>query len=426
MNRKKILWISHLIPYPPKGGVMMRSYHLLRELARHHDVSLFAINQKRLFASFFPDRDAGLAEVAADIGAFAKIVDVVDEPAGSSAAARAWLALRSLVGLPYTVRCLWSREIDRRLRQCIAAESFDVLHFDTIGLAAYWHADYRIPAVLDHHNVESHMMLRRAQVEKSPAKKVYFYQEGKRLEAYERKMLPNFKHHFVCSSDDANRLATLDSSLNISVVPNGIALEESLPPRAPDPEQPKLLFIGGLSWYPNHDAVMFLLDEIWPKIIAKAPNARLDIIGRAPSANLQRLAAASRGVHLHGFVDDIRPFYEQASLYICPIRDGGGTKLKVLDALAHRVPLVAHEIACEGIEAVHGVHVLKATGVEELAAQVEAVLKAPVDAQAMADAGYALVEARYEYQAIGRQLAGIFSTLQAREGDVACGAPSAG
>jgi glycosyltransferase involved in cell wall biosynthesis len=409
-RRKKILWISHLLPYPPKGGVMMRSFHLIRELARYHDVDLFIINQRRLFRSFFDDPAEGLREAHEVFGAFANIVDIVDEPGGESRLARIRLILRSMIGLPYTVRWLYSRKIDARIRRCVDIGEYDVLHFDTIGLAAYWHEDFSAPAVLDHHNVESHMMLRRAEVEPNVLKKLYFYQEGMRLRRYERRMLGKFDHHLMCSADDKERLLELDPRLKVSVIPNGIAMDEEYPPRSPDPASPRVLFVGGLTWYPNHDAVVFMLEEIWPRIVEAIPHARLDIVGRSPSTRIQRLAANSVNVALHGFVDDIRPFYQAATLYLCPIRDGGGTKLKVLDALAHRVPLVAHSIACEGIALEQGVNVLmaeEAGRIAELA--IDLIQSDPACSQKLGDAGWEVVRKQYEYRGIGAKLGQLFT-----------------
>lgn len=410
-RRKKILWISHLLPYPPKGGVMMRSFHLIRELARYHDVDLFIINQRRLFRNFFDDPVDGLRKAREVFGEFANIVDIVDEPGGESKVARAWLILRSMIGLPYTVRWLYSKEIDTRIRRCVDNGQYDVLHFDTIGLAAYWHEDYSAPAVLDHHNVESHMMLRRAEVEPNILKRIYFYQEGVRLRRYERKMLGRFKTHFVCSEDDRTRLLELVKELNVMVIPNGIALPDDKPPRSPDKEQPRVLFVGGLTWYPNHDAVVFMLREIWPRIVAAVPNARLDIIGRGPSDTIKKMVAESSNVILHGFVDDIGQFYEKATLYLCPIRDGGGTKLKVLDALAHRVPLVAHSIACEGIQLKSAMYDLIVDSAEGMADAAIRVLRGELPSNELGDMGWTLIREQYDFEKIGAGFARAFSDL---------------
>lgn len=409
--RKKILWLSHLVPYPPKGGVLMRSYNLLRELSRYHDVSLVAINQRSLFSSFFPDQEAGLDLVKKELGSFLTVIDILEEPTSPGRYSRLRLALRSLFGLPYSVRWLYSQRIAQRIDEVIAEGRFDMIHADTISLVPYVYGAAHVPLVLDHHNVESHMMLRRAMAESNPLKKLYFAQEGVRLRLYERGVLDRFVHHFVCSEPDKARLLELDGALSVSIIPNGIAMPLAPPLRRPDRGSPKFLFIGGLTWYPNVDAVIFLLRDIWPMLSARLPGATLDIIGRGPSDAIRRLADRLPDVTLHGYVDDIETFYQQATAYICPIRDGGGTKLKVLDALAARVPLVAHAIAAEGIDIEHRKHALLGSSAEELVQLSVEAAERPESMQAMADAGYQLMRSRYDFSSIGRSFANIFSDL---------------
>lgn len=403
--KKRILWISHLVPYPPKGGVLMRSYYLLRELAKHYEVDLFAINQQSLFRSFYSAKEQGLITVSDALGTFCSSVEIVDEPYASGQRSRYLLALRSLFSRwPYSIGWLYSTEIANRLDEKVQAGNYHAIHYDTITLAAYWRVENALPTILDHHNVESHMMLRRAKKEGNIFRKIYYYQEGWRLQRYETKMLRHFQLHIACSADDKARLEEIDKSISVEVVPNGVAVPEHIPKRQVGSE-PRVLFIGGMTWYPNLDAMMYALKEIWPLVVHEIPAARLDVIGRSPSSDLTRIAAASHNVELHGFVDDIRPFYEKASVYLCPIRDGGGTKLKVLDALVHKVPLVAHPVACEGIELVNGMHARIADEAVGLARQVVDLLRDPEAGRPLAEAGYQLISDKYDVAKIGDHFA---------------------
>ena len=231
------------------------------------------------------------------------------------------------------------------------------------------------------------MMLRRTKHENNPFKKLYFYQEGKRLEQYERKKLSAFDHHIVCSKDDELRLLTLDKNLNTTVIPNGISMPSELPPR--NPVNPaRILFIGGLNWYPNRDAIQYFLDNVWPRIIGQNQEIVFDIIGKYPSNKIRRYAESDSRIIVHGFVDDISAFYERASIYICPIRDGGGTKLKILDALAHRLPLVTDRIACEGLDILDGVHALLSQGPQDMSEKILFLLRNPQMAQTLGENGY--------------------------------------
>jgi glycosyltransferase involved in cell wall biosynthesis len=167
-----------------------------------------------------------------------------------------------------------------------------------------------------------------------------------------------------------------------------------------------MVSIARLSW---KNGISFLLSKVWPIINERNANLTLDIIGKNPSSAIKELAGQFNNVKLHGFVDDIAPYYEKAWLYVCPIRDGGGTKLKVLDALAHGVPLVAHPVAMEGIDAISGVHYFQASTAQDF---VNLILdlnsKSPDVLHEVGLNGKELIFSKYDYSRIGTKLAKIY------------------
>lgn len=411
-RRLKILWISHLVPYPPKGGVLMRSYHLVNELARYHDVDVFALNQKRLLGAYFPDLATGLAAARQHLGTFLRRFEIGDIPSESQRWGRYLRALTSLVrSTPYSINWLESVAARRQIDKWLADGDYDAVHFDTISLAVYRHRGIHCPTVMDHHNIESHMMFRRASQEPHPLKRWYYGQEARRLLAFEKKNLRRFNAHIVCSEDDKQRLLEIDPSLHVTVVPNGIALQPNPKPRQPV-QPPRLLFIGGLDWYPNQDAIHFFIDSLWENIKAAIPGVEMHIVGKNPSERIKQTAARDPQFKVHGYVDDISDFYAQALAYVCPIRDGGGTKLKVLDALAHRLPIVAHPLACEGIEVVEGDEVLLAETGAQFAAQILR-LTDPALNRAMGEKGGDLIYRKYNFHAIGVAFSNLLRNLVA-------------
>jgi len=392
-----ILWLSLLLPYPPKGGVSQRSYHLLREVATRHDVHLLAFNQPSLL-----DSDDKVRTAVRALGEFCAEVTALELPYRS----RWWPALRSALSLqPYNVVWCASARMAEAARAACAARHYDAVHFDTIGLAQY------LPQVtgrcfLNHHNVESQMMLRRAAQESGLAKKAYFWLEGWKLKRYEEQMCGRFSLNFAVSRLDAERLKTVAPAAAVEVIPNGVDLDYFRPAATPSGDPRSLIFVGGLTWYPNVDAMHFFLAEVWPRLRARDPRLRLTIVGKNPPERLRRLGAEAGGVTFTGFVDDIRPYVDAAGIYVCPIRDGGGTKLKMLDALAMAKPIVAHPVACEGLDVAAGRHVLQATSPEEFVEQIlRLVGDAPLRARLAAE-GRRLVEARYDFKQIGAKLAG--------------------
>jgi len=392
----------------------MRSYNLIRELCRHHEVDLFAFNQPKLLGAYFKSVEEGLAAAREHLSRFLGDLHIEEMPVEQKRYGRPLLALRSLFSAhPYTINWLKSPQATEKLKELAASQPYDVIHYDTISLAPYHDCRDARPTVMDHHNVESHMMIRRAGNEKNPLKKLYFLQEGLRLKNYEQRTLKMFDTHITCSDDDRARLLKIDASLNVHTVPNGISL--SAPPVRNPIKPARLLFIGGLDWYPNRDAVAFLLNEIWPLVIARTSSVELHIVGKNPPPTLKAAAAKLPKTFLHGFVDDIESIYNEATLYVCPIRDGGGTKLKILDAMAHAIPVLAHPIACEGIGVTADTNVIFAESATSFADRILELVTADAELTRIGKGGYDLVREKYDFEQIGNELAKLFSNTAKRQ-----------
>ena len=194
-------------------------------------------------------------------------------------------------------------------------------------------------------------------------------------------------------------------------IPNGVDVEYFQPLPRGDAARRSLIFVGSLNWYPNIAAVRFLLSQIWPSLKAAVPDLHLDIVGSAPPPSLRELAAAAADVTLHGYVSDVRPLMSAATLYVCPIRDGGGTKLKLLDAFAMRKCVVAHPIACEGIEAIPGQHVVVAESAESFVECIRQLLQQPQAREEIGRAARQLVVERYAFGEIAQRLSDLFVSL---------------
>ncbi len=405
----KILWLSHLIPYPPKTGVLQRSHHLLRETAReNNEVTLLAFVQTNLMASRFPTVSAGLQEAMLVLTGFCRSVEFFPIPCEEYWQGKNLLALGSLfTRSPYAVNWLHSARFWSRLKQVLQAERFDVVHFDTLSLAPYLRLLSDSPTVLDHHNIESHMMLRRSELEQNLFKKAYFLQEGRKLVRYERQICPEFDLHITCSELDSSRLRDISPDSWIEEVPNGVDVGYFSPTGA-DPAPNSLVFAGGLNWYPNQSAMRFFAAEVWPRLKQRIPDVKMDVIGESPPEALKKLAARDLNFRVHGFVDDVRPYIDRAAVYVCPNSDGGGTKLKVLDAFAMGKATVAHPVACEGIAVTPGSNVLLASTPEEYVNQIVLLLGNPVQRRSMGVSARQLIIDRYSYQSIGAKLRELF------------------
>jgi polysaccharide biosynthesis protein PslH len=401
----KVLWFSHLVPYPEAGlGVLQRSYHLVRELSRAHEVYLLAFVQRKIIGDLLGEVDAGLERAHQHLSEYCARVQFLSIPSDSSRLRRTWLAARSLAGgHPYTIRWLQSESARRVAADWNASIDFDVVHFDTLSLAPYRKIFARAPKSLDHHNIESDMMLRRAQIEQHPLKRLYFWQEGLRLQRYERRVCPHFDLNITCSSLDTQRLKRVAPGVAVTEVPNGVDTEY-FHPKGDSGHSRGLVFAGNMSWYPNAAAMLFFADRIWPALKAKLPGVTMDVIGGNPPPRLSALAARDDNFRVHGFVPDVRPYIAQAAVYVCPIMDGGGTKLKILDALAMGKAIVAHPIACEGIQVQDRRDVIFAREPDEFAGSIATLLESPELRKQLSLNARALAESSYSYSFIGRQL----------------------
>ncbi|HFD31224.1 MAG TPA: glycosyltransferase [Gammaproteobacteria bacterium] len=404
-----VLWLTHLIPFPPKGGVLQRSYNLLYQVSKRNDVHVIGFYQKSLHPTEASRLDAinALSEfctvhsfyaINSDISSKAKYISAIKSLLSSSAYSLDWLR---------------NRMLPIELNEIISKNDIDTVHFDTISLAIFlpYIADKSIKLVLNHHNIESNMMQRRAEQEKNLAKKVYYYLEGKRIEEYEKKVCHLFDLNITCSELDSRRLLAINKGIQkISSIPNGVDIEY-FKPKGLDTEACSLIFAGGLSWYPNIDAIKFFLYKVWPTLSTISKDVTFTIVGRNPPAWLKDIANKDKRITVTGFVDDVRPYIEKASLYVCPIKDGGGTKLKILDALAMHKTIIADKISCEGIDVTEGRDIVFAQSPQEYIDQILYYLTSPDERRKIGYNARELIEKKYNYTKIGMKYNDLLGNL---------------
>lgn len=399
MSRLRTLWLGHVLPHPPQGGSLQRSHHLLRAAAGAFDVDLVTFRQK----AFHPDAASVEASRRA-LEPYCRVCAVIDLPADRSALARTALLATSIVTpWPYTVRWNASRAMRRTLSDLASRERYDLVYFDTIGLLPYRDLFPHAAWLLNHQNVESHMLKRRAQRARRGVA-AFLRWEASRLAAFERRHGAAAHLHVVVSELDAVRLREVIPDAEVAVVDNPVDVDYFEPDPAIPPEKGSVIFVGRIDSYANAEAVRWMRDEIWPRLRRGDRARSLAIVGRSPPADVRAWAQADPSVTVTGFVDDVRPWMRRAAVYLCPIRDGGGTRLKILDAMAMGLAIVSHPMAIEGLELEPGRHVLVAEDVEGLSRAVERVLSEPAVARALGRAARERVVERYATKAIGARL----------------------
>lgn len=417
----RVLWVGHFPPFPPKGGASQRSFNMLKEVARFSQVDFVALAPKSRVLSYYSIYEDGLRDIERNLARYCHEVELVEYGLKSRKFNKIVQAAKSLFTLsPYDEISLRSSEFAQRVDALLATNHYDIIYLDTLGLCQYLPSGVREKVILNHHNIESDMLSRRSQLAGGALLKRYFASQATKTVRLERRVTKQVSVNLVCSSLDKQRLAQI-SSCKVEVVPNGVDTHyfNRKEPYAPDKVKGSI-FAGGLDWYPNAAAVEFIVQEIVPVLGGSSQGYPITICGKGSNKSLERAASNSPNVVAAGFVPDIRTYLESAALYLCPINDGGGTKLKVLDALAMGVPLIASSTACEGIEVQEGVHVVYAETPRDYQEAIDQLMSSPRKRVEMSEHGRMLIEKQYSYGVIGKRIEAIFHSLA----DVGAGAQS--
>jgi glycosyltransferase involved in cell wall biosynthesis len=379
--------------------MLQRSHNLLREAAARHDIDLLALNQQAIL----PD-PAAVNEARQALGPLVRDIEIHPIPADSTRWRRGLTAGMAYFSRdPYDVCWLRSQSFTGAVGRRWATGSYDLIHVDTIGLMQYIGPPGRPKTVLNHHNIESQAMARRAERDPSPLIRHYCRRDGAKLRRLEQRDAPLVSMNLVVSELDGTRLREVAPKARTAVVDNGVDVEYFRPSGAVGPVPASLVFAGSMGWHPNLEAAQFLLREIWPGLRQSEGQWRLTIVGGQPPRSF-RDEASRLGAEVTGFVEDVRPHIEQAEIYVCPIRIGGGTRVKVLDALAMGRPLVATELAVEGLGLTEDLHYRRAESAAEFVREILRLHAEPALRERLAAAGRAFVVEHFSWHTIGERL----------------------
>jgi glycosyltransferase involved in cell wall biosynthesis len=315
------------------------------------------------------------------------------------------LAASTISSRPYPERLYASRRLRERLAAAAAAAkpAWVVAHGYHVGPSA---AASGAPVWLDFHNLDSEIWERVAANAALPAR-AFARIQASRVASLERRLAREAAGLSAVTRRDAEKLEAISGGRPVVVVPNGVDLSRYAPREDPG-ETGTLFFVGDLSWEPNADAVRFFSREIWPLIRAGAPSARAQILGRGARSGL----VAGEGISLLGEGGDTRPHWAAAAVGVVPLRSGGGSRLKILEAAASAVPVVSTSVGAEGIDLLPDREILLADTPAAFADAVQRLLRDPELRRRVGAAARAKVEAVYGWETIGRAFA---RKLAARE-----------
>ena len=406
----RILWLKSDLLLPLDKGGKLRTWHLMRHLARRHEVAYLAFAEPGTPAA---DVD-GMREVAARVETVSR-----REPSKGTLRFYADAALHLVDPLPYAVGKYRSRAFRQRIEQLLAERPFDLIVCDFLFPAVNLPKHLPCPAVIFTHNVESEIWRRHAETKGGRLNGLLYRAQYRRMLRYEGRTLARFDGVLAVSDVDAGTFARLyPGALKrpVHVVQTGVDTEYFAPGSAkplgersdarlkPSRYPSSLVFTGSMDWLPNEDAMQFFCRDVLPLVRAEAPETTLTIVGRAPTPAVQRLAEEHPGVRVTGRVDDVRPFVRDAAVYVVPLRIGGGTRLKIFEAMAMGKAVVSTTIGAEGLPVVDGTHVLLADEPHALARAILDVMRDPARRATLEAAARALVVERYDWSAVAGQL----------------------
>lgn len=391
-ERLNLLVVGSYLPWPITYGAAVRTYNLIKELARHASITLLCYGD-----SMTTEEDIRWMEQ------FARILPPMPPPIGESASTNA-LKLRSLFKpSSFSRQQFFSSPMQQKLHELAAARRFDAVIVEASFMGFFDLSGFRAPLILDEHNVEYDLFRQTCRRERNPLRKLFNFAEYRKFKRDEIEIANRFDLLFYPSSVDTAAIAR-HCDRPIEVIPNGVDTVYFAPGARLENPNPKVLYFGAMNYFPNADAVHFFLREMWPSIRDAAPEAQLDIVGPNPDA---RIVAqnGTQNITVHGTVPDIRPYLHGADIVVVPLRLGSGTRLKVLESLAAGKAIVTTSIGCEGIEITSGREALIADTPEDFRQATLDLFRDPQKREELGRRGRAFVEEHYSWPKIGDRVA---------------------
>lgn len=405
--RKRILFLSQCLPFPPASGVTKRTYHILKELQREFDVTLVAFSRR----DHQPDAAARVSAAATLRGELSEVMEPVPFESEYSLARKLRNHARSVLsGEPYIFYEYGDQRFGQELRQAVARTQPDMIHLDSLDLYRWIPSLPEIPTACTHHSVESELLRLEADHSPNPVVRGYIRHQANLVEKVERRLCARLDLNVMTSELDAQRLRTLAAGAQTTVIPNGVDVD-FFRPSLPDLVVPgRVAFLGPTYMFPNRDAIDSFLADSWPLVRKDSSGSTLHLIGKNSIEEKARFESHP-GVTCNGHVPDVRPHFAEAAVSIVPIRIGGGTRLKILDSWSMGKAVVSTSVGCEGLKTLDGHNILIRDDPKDFAAAVVQVLRDRDLRVRLGREARKTAEDHYAWRVIGKKLVGSYDGI---------------
>jgi len=381
-----VLIVDEEVPWPLNTGKRIRTYNLVQRLQRDHTVTYLCYGDQ---GSVLPDcQNVTLV--------------ILPSPVLEQKGLRFYLALLAnlVSSKPYIVDRHYSAAFEEKALSLVATNQYDLIHCEWTPYTENIRTLIgKIPSVLSAHNVESQIWERYYQSESSLLKKYYIYFQWQKLIRYEAQSARNYSEISVVSERDLEMFINQYGCKRVTVVPNGVD-DQYFAPVQSELQPGSMVFTGSMDWRPNQDGIKYFIEEVFPLIRRRIPAATFTVVGRKPPQWLVTLAGRVPGVSVTGTVDDVRPYIASSMLYVVPLRVGGGSRLKILEAMAMEKVVLSTTVGAEGLDVEEGKQILLRDTPQDIADTACAVLNDPARFSDYGSAGRALILESYTWDAI--------------------------
>lgn len=396
----KILWVKAGGLVPPDTGGKVRSYNILRHLAKHHAVTFFSF-----YAAHENDVHPELNQLFHRV-----VLAPMDLPPAKGIRESLEYAAHLFSRDPYNLTKYCKPPVRKKLRALLQEETHDVILCDFLAAAGAIPWEWPCAKVLFTHNVEGVLWQRHYEIARNPLWRAVSWFEWKKMDAAEQRYLRKADRVLAVSETDRNTFARFMDSQRLTVIPTG-ADTDVFRPTGEDEIPNSLVFVGSMDWLPNEDGIIYFVEEILPLILRQVPDATLCIVGRRPSRRLRDLVSGLPNVQLTGWAEDVRPYLAQRSVYIVPLRIGGGTRLKIFEAMSMAKAVVSTTIGAEGLPVQNGEHLFLA---DDPASFADRTLQLLGNDSLRSQIGYAarqLVEQNYGWATISKRFGEVLENV---------------